>query len=236
MAEKNIKTKNSNIVESVNNSEQLEEISSKEEEVSKDNSLQEAYDKLELQIKQQAEQIQQLLSMINSNSNQTSYNSIYGPTIKIMHLVQRDDKLKTLINLSNITIIMRDLGEERTLTLQQFEELVGKYRRWFDLGIIGVCSGYEDIAVKYGIKAIKSYPLSKDLLNKIATLDINTLENIFSKLPIAGKETVISYWKRQIINNNPNFKDIRKMEVLNRLSDGAFSQTISDLNEDSKRK
>lgn len=190
-----------------------------------------------------AEQIRQLQAQIEQLKSQSSApvqeiktsDPFYTPSVKIIHLVQRDVKLKTLIVLSNITIAMRDFGEERTLTLQQFEELVGKYRRWFDLGIIGVSADCENVAARYGLSTTKNYPITSEFLRNIENIDMAKIENAFANLPKAGKQSIIGLWQRKIIEGDPKFKDIRKIEVLNRLSDGALVQTIAEINAESNK-
>ena len=66
--------------------------------------------------------------------------------IKIVHLVGRAEGLSTYIKLSNLEVQLTDFMEERSLTKQQFEELLGKHRKWFNEGILSVANGYEDIA------------------------------------------------------------------------------------------
>lgn len=150
--------------------------------------------------------------------------------ITIVNLVERNFPCTTHIELTNLVISMSHMGEERTLTMQQFEELISKYRSWFNKGIIAVMSGYEEVAHKYGIETTKKYPVKSDFIQSLGSVSMTQLEEVFPKLPIAGQESIVTYWLRQARNGNAAFRDIRKLETLNRLSDGKLSQFIDELN------
>ena len=68
-------------------------------------------------------------------ANQAARTEVRTPEDKIVivHLAQTDPQLGTTIHLSNTEIGMTEFGEERQLTIQQFEELLSKYRSWFGL-------------------------------------------------------------------------------------------------------
>lgn len=171
----------------------------------------------------------QVLTGLAKQISAVGTQQVANDKVKIVHLVQRGAGLKTIIQLSNLTIAMENLGEERTVTLQQFEEMVGKYRTWFTEGIISLANGYEEIAETYGIKTAKKYPLTQEFLNSMADIDIYQVEEVFKKLPKYGQETLCEHWIRKVIDKDPKFMNMRKLEVLNRITDGAFGQLISEI-------
>lgn len=142
--------------------------------------------------------------------------------IKIVHLVGRAEGLSTYIKLSNLEVQLTDFMEERSLTKQQFEELLGKHRKWFNEGILSVANGYESIAKKYGLKTAKDYPMNSEFIQRLGTLSIADIENMYEKLPESGRDFILSYWARKVEAGDSKFKDIRKLESLNRMSNGAF--------------
>ena len=189
---------------------------------------------LELQQQQIAQLLDRLAEERSAPARPVAY-SPFGETVKIIHMVERAPGLATYIHLSNLDISMTSLGEERTVTLQQFEELVGKYRSWFVSGIISVAAGYEEIASHYGLKVIKDYPLNSALMTQLGTMDMAKFEEIYNKLPTAGKDFIIGYWKRKIIQGDGNFKNVYKVETLNRLSNGACQQVLSEIYAENSR-
>lgn len=180
-------------------------------------------------------QVQALLLALQAQKP-VNNNDDYNRRVTIVNLVERVPPCSTLIQLSNLVVSMVHFGEERTLTLQQFEELVGKYRGWFDSGMIAVGAADEEIAQRYGVQTNAKYPIKSDFLQNLGNVPMPTLEDTFARLPIAGQESIISYWSREARKGNPQFRDVRKLETLNRVSGGKMGQLISEFNlEDRKQ-
>lgn len=150
--------------------------------------------------------------------------------VVLVHLKENAPGLTTHIELSNLTIDMSAFGEERTLDRRQAEELAGKYRKFFDRGVIAFGSGSEHLASKFGLKSVNDYSyVNKDFVKKLGTLSLVELENLYNKLSDGHKQFVIEYFKRKILEKDPNFNDIHKIEMLNRVSNGAMSGTTLDM-------
>lgn len=182
-------------------------------------------------------QFMQAMVTSQSNHDAKSVSENAEPdTVRIVHLVERAPGLTTYIKLSTTEVIFRKFGEERTLSFQAFQELVGKYRKWFDMGIISIAAGYEDLAERYGLNTAKNYPMDSEFVKKLGDVSMYELENIFPKLPEAGKDFILSYWNRKIIEGDPNFKDARKIETLNRLSGECMTPTLRALSLEKGRK
>lgn len=174
-----------------------------------------------------------LMTKFMANGNQTT--QVVSPVsnlqneVKIVHLVQRAPGLSTYIKLSNLEVILTEFGEERYLTVQQFEEMLGKYRRWFDSGMISLADGYEDIARRYGLKTANNYPLDSYFISNMGTLPMAEIEKMYDRLPTSGKDFIISHWMQKVIEGDPNFKDVRKIETLDRVSNGAMENVLVEL-------
>jgi hypothetical protein len=174
-----------------------------------------------------------LMTKFMANGSQTT--QVVSPVsnlqneVKIVHLVQRAPGLSTYIKLSNLEVILTEFGEERYLTVQQFEEMLGKYRRWFDSGMISLADGYEDIARRYGLKTANNYPLDSYFISNMGTLPMAEIEKMYDRLPTSGKDFIISHWMQKVIEGDPNFKDIRKIETLDRISNGAMENVLVEL-------
>ena len=147
----------------------------------------------------------------------------------LVHLVQLAPGLTTHIELSNTTIDMNAFGEERVLDRRQCEEIAGKYRKFFEKGIIAFGADGEELASRFGLKSVKDYSyINKDFVKQLGGLKLIELENLWNKLGEGHKKFIIEYFKRKIVENDPAFKDIHKVELLNRLSKGAMSGTTLD--------
>lgn len=186
---------------------------------------------LQKKMEEQGKQIEQLLALLSMGGGRPQERSL-SDMVTIVHLVQRAEGLATYIKLSNLEISMSDFGEERTVTRQQFEEMIGKYRSWFNSGMISVGVGHEDAAKRYGLKTAKDYPLDSDFIKRLGTMPMEDLTMVFPKLPEEGKSFIIGYWRRKIIENNPQFKDLGKIETLNRLCNGELRQLIDEIGQE----
>lgn len=156
--------------------------------------------------------------------------------VTLVHLVQRAPGLSTHMEISNLEIDMNAFGEQRTLDRRQAEELVGKYRRFFDAGIIAFGDGCEDIARRFGLKVVKDYKLGNDFVPKLATLDVNSLEDLYMSLGTAHRAFIIEYFKRKILEKDPRFNQPQKIEMLNRVSGGAMSGVTLDARREEEQK
>ena len=87
---------------------------------------------------------------------------------------------------------------------------------------MSVANGYESIAKKYGLKTAKDYPMNSEFIQRLGTLSIADIESMYEKLPESGRDFILSYWARKVEAGDSKFKDIRKLESLNRMSNGAF--------------
>lgn len=156
--------------------------------------------------------------------------------VTVVHLIQRDSGLKTHIQLSNMTIDFRNFGEERVLPRIVFEELVGKYRSWFEDGILAPGPEAGDIARRYGIKVSSEFGINKDLLAKLPNMDLYELEKFFESVGGVHRELILEQFRRGCIKNDPKYKDIHKLEMLNRVSNGALDSVLLDITVERKKK
>lgn len=174
------------------------------------------------------------IEMQNSRSaaptNEYASSAAINNEYTIVHLVENAPGLTTHIELSNITMDLSAFGEERLLDRRQAEELAGKYRKFFEKGIIAFGSGGEELASKFGLKSISDYSyINKDFVRRLGALSPIELENLYNKVSAGHKKFIIEYFKRKILERDPLFKDTYKIETLNRVSNGAMSGTTLDL-------
>lgn len=186
--------------------------------------------KLQLaQLQAQNEMLMKMLMEKNGAPAQVTVTNTLNNEYTLVHLVDRMPGCTTHIELSNITIDMTAFGEERILDRRQCEEIAGKYRKWFEKGIIAFGADGEELASRFGLKSIKDYSyINKDFVKQLGGLSLIELENLWNKLCEGHKKFVIEYFKRGVVKGDPAFKDIHKIELLNRLSKGAMSGTTLD--------
>ena len=156
--------------------------------------------------------------------------------VEIVHNRELIGGLTTHIELTGLTIDFRRLGEARTLSWQQFEECVSKYRKWFEKEIILLGAGNEELAETYAVPCQKrpgKRTITRTDLMRLGDLDVKQLEDYYNSLTAEDQHFIVSYWLGQCYSRTPKFYDRYKMETLNRLSnDGAFDNILTLMNGD----
>ena len=167
-----------------------------------------------------------LISDNAASTNAPPSNPLYD-RVKIVHLIERAPDLYTDIKLDTTSIRFSSFGEERSITYQQAEELAGKCRKLFNRGEIAFGAENSDIAERFGLKSVKDYAfMGSDFVKRLGTMNVYELEDIYNKLCDGHKKFVIEYFKRKIIDGDPAFNEIHKIELLQRLSNGAMSDCL----------
>lgn len=154
--------------------------------------------------------------------------------VKIVHLRECIPGTTTHIHLSNRDLDFSSFGATLTLDRRQAEELAGgTTRKFFDRGVIAFGEGNEELAKTLGVKSIRDYEfMGSDFVKRLGIMSVYELEDIYTKLCDGLRGFIIEYFKRKILEKDPAFDDIHKIEVLNRLSDGAMSDVILDKQRD----
>lgn len=155
--------------------------------------------------------------------------------VTIVHLLENYPDISTHIELTGCTIDFHTLGEERSLTWSQFEELAGKFKQLFDMDIIALSEEDSDLVERYNLKTIQDNMLNRFYLENLPNMKTEDLEALYNKLSSMHKKFIIGYWQRKFFEGDPRFKDRRKIELLNALSHEGMQSVVMELNEASKR-
>lgn len=182
------------------------------------------------QLKAQIALLMDMMTKQNASTNTEAMKNSLLDEVIVVHLVERAPGLTTHIELTTTTLDMAKFGEQRTLDRRQAEELAGKYRSFFEKGIIALGAGNEEFADRCGLKTVASYRyLSNDFLEKLATMDVKELEKFYGLVDAGHKAFIVEYFQRKSIEGDPRFKDSVKLEALNRLSGNAVSGVMLDM-------
>lgn len=186
---------------------------------------------LEASLAQMQEFMKVMMANMNNKPSETnSAKDALFRYVTVVHLVDRAPGLSTHIELSNGVILdFRTFGEEHTFTVQQAEELASKYRSWFDLGIFAFGADADDLAKRLNLRTVTQYSFAgSDFLSRLPELDLYQLKELWDKMGQGHKEFLIEYFKRKILEKDPAFDDIDKIELLNRLSNGGMEGVLLD--------
>lgn len=193
------------------------------------------------------QQAQTSSSVDNNYTNrllETLVNNKMNQEVTIVHGTQMFGGLTTCMVLGNMEVVLTNLGEYKTLTWQQFEEMVGKYRGFIEAGIIKITPAQRDLCEKYQIQCYEDGDygnvITTDILKRLPDMSESELVKCYQGLSENDQKVVLNYWLGQCYAR-PEEKDKRfynryKLELLNKLSNSQiFSNMIADINADEQR-
>lgn len=180
-------------------------------------------EKVEGKIDQQNEidvlkaQIELLTKMLANQKNERVADS--NEDVKIVHMIQCYDGLKTHIQISNREIDMSVIGETRRLSIKEAEEVASKYRKFFETGVIAFDKSSKDFADKFDLgKFIAPDTIHKDFVEYVGKMNMGDLETFYHGLGEAQKAFLIETFKRQIYEGDARFKNMAKIQLLESLT------------------
>lgn len=134
-------------------------------------------------------------------------------------------------SLSNIDLHFNCYGEEFILSRYQFDELVGKYRRWFDRGVLAVSYKNIDVAAAKGLRTDREFALSASILNSIGKMTPAQLEKLWNDNSgtLEHQKSIVSFIKRKFIEGDQAYRNREKIDLMNRLTNGGFEREQDEL-------
>lgn len=156
--------------------------------------------------------------------------------VVIVHNRQMMGKnLSTLIKLDNYRTKLRDLGEERVLTYQQFEQFISKYPAYIEKDIVLLHPKHQDLAEKFHMrcydKGSEEY-LTQTLLRELSYASVARIEEIYLSLNQESRNSLLSFWLGKCYEKDKNFYDRYKLDLLKRLSESKiFDVMIHEINQ-----
>ncbi len=182
------------------------------------------------------ETLMQMLMDAQSSNKGVAPVSDKDTDITIVHLIQCFDGLKTHIELTNRKIDMSIIGETRTLTYSEAEEIASKYRKFFERGILAFDSKDADFAKRFDLTScVSNGKVNRDFVEYVGNISVIELEKLYGGLGEAQRAFLIETFKRKIAEGDPRYKDIAKIQLLERLTllpgelNGAMEGTLMDL-------
>ena len=132
--------------------------------------------------------------------------------------------------ISNAEFHFNRFGEEFILNRYQFDELVGKYRHWFDDGRLAVSSRNMDVAIAKGVRTDKEYNLTYAKLSSMGKMNTTQLENLWNSCDCdKQKQSIVTFYKRKFIEGDIGYTDRAKVDLMNRLTNGGFNRESDEL-------
>ena len=159
--------------------------------------------------------------------------------IKIYHMQEMIGGLETYIKLTDTQRSLRKMGQVCTFTPEQFEELEGKYRRFFDKGIIALGAEHMDLAEMYDLPiydAKTKAQYNSDILKKVVNYNYEQLSNFYNNLSKNNQNAFLQYWLGKVYDKEEGYYDVEKMHWLETISGTrAFSPIIIEIENNNRR-
>ena len=132
--------------------------------------------------------------------------------------------------ISNMELHFTRYGEEFVMSRTQFDELVGKYRSWFDRGVLTVSYKNADVATAKGLRTDREVALDAATLESIGRMNTAQLTALWEKSTLpAQKESIVCFYKRKFIEGSDAYRNREKVDLLNRLTNGGFQREQDEL-------
>lgn len=132
--------------------------------------------------------------------------------------------------ISNMELYFTRYGEEFVMSRVQFDELVGKYRSWFDRGVLTVSYRNADVASAKGLRTDREVALDAETLESIGRMTAAQLESLWNRINLpAQKDSIVCFYKRKFVDGDAAYRNREKVDLLNRLTDGGFKREQDEL-------
>ena len=135
-------------------------------------------------------------------------------------LVYLSDSPGIIDKVPGISLACNYFGEEFTVSRQQFDSIVGRYRKWFDMGILAVSRDNIDVAAKKGLKTQDEYTLKASLLERLGTMPVEELKKLWKNCKNDNERLcIVTFYKRKFIEGKePGYHETERVLALNALT------------------
>lgn len=154
--------------------------------------------------------------------------------ITVYHTQEMSHNLSTHIKLSTTKRNLRRAGEVVRFSLNDFEELVGEYRRFFEKGILAVSIKDADFADLYNLpiwnEKNNSVYTSK-ILKEVSSYDFEQLRSFYNDLSEDNKHSFVAFWLGKVYSKESGFYNVEKIGWLKNIANtNIFDPIILEMN------
>lgn len=126
---------------------------------------------------------------------------------------------------SGLSLHCTKYGETFSLSRSQLDALVGKYRAWFEQGILALADKDSAVAAEKGVYTFSQLKLGTETLARLGSMSAGDLESLWNSLTMdSQKESLVLFYKQKFIEGAAGYKDRSKIDMLNRLTNNGFSR------------
>ena len=172
-------------------------------------------------LQNQLNQLKNMIANLSNNQNNNSHPVVIDTTSKmdkpctLVHLIECPTDLPTVITVNNVSQHFTKFGETRTFRFADMQNIVSRYRSWFERGIFTLGDDCIDQEDELGIKAIRN-PISINTYNKIEQLSDTEFEALIKKINDVQRVHLAQTWACRYQQNKDGYNDINKIRILNK--------------------
>lgn len=158
----------------------------------------------------------------------------------VYHMQELFGGAGTVIKLTNAKRRPTRMGQAMSFNIDDFEELVDLYRRYFDKGILALDAAYLDYAEKYDLPIYDNKTKTQynaKVLKSVTSFTYEQLQNFYNNLSHNNKVAFLTYWLGRVYEKEKGYYDMEKMRWLNTISNTqTFSAILTELENAERRK
>lgn len=133
----------------------------------------------------------------------------------------------------NVVLDFTKFGQRFSLTRAQMDEIIGTYSSWFDKGILAVSAKDADYASAKGVRTDAAYLIDAQKLDALGTMTPEAIEALWKdhSLTSAQRVAIVTSYKDHFIKDDKGYRDIGRVSMLNKLTDGGFKTEAGQLSD-----
>lgn len=160
--------------------------------------------------------------------------------VKVYHMQELVGGTITFIKLTSTTRTLQHMGQVMNLDINDFEELEGRYRIYFDKGILAVGVENMDIANTYNLpiydkETQRTY--NAQTLKAVVNYTYEELQSFYNDLSEFNQTYFLNYWLGKVYSKETGYYNMEKLRWLNSISGTEiFSPILREMENVERRK
>ena len=158
----------------------------------------------------------------------TSYLPKMDRPCTLIHLFECIPGLPSCIQINGIPFYFEKFGEKRIFRFADMQNIVSKYRDWFERGILALGADCSEFADDFGVPVMEM-PISPSLYNKLETIDNNEFEKLIKNMNYNQRCLIAKTWVDRQERGMSGYENVEKIKILNKYTDNLLGNFLKDL-------
>lgn len=177
--------------------------------------------------------VQQLMAKLEEKNN-TPIQVVSAPTgmdaqCTLVHLIECASGLPTSITLSDGTpFSFTRFGERRLFRFYQMQDIVSRYRSWFERGIFALGEDCEAYELDFGMKATP-LPFTPEKFEQMNRMSNEEFDSFIKSLTPVQRAHIGHTWMKRYSEKQYGYDNVDKVKIINKHTDGLLKPILKDL-------